>query len=274
MLTEFLVDLSIPYGLISVEGNDVQKFLQGQLTCDMRDITPEKPGMGAYCNLKGRIRALFRIFIRDNTYYLLLPKNVLPNTISHLKKYALFSKITVKDASTTFQCLGICHYSSSANRSNLTSLLENPNCTVLTVSSEQDIVIFPAEHPLPIHVSNINTVQWVDFEVWKLLDIRNGIPQVWLETVEQFLPHDLNLPQLGAVSFTKGCYCGQEIIARMEYRGKLKRHLQHIILPSATDLPLPGTKLFSEQEPEKEMGTVVSACFNPKHHVELLIVMN
>ncbi len=108
------------------------------------------------------------------------------------------------------------------------------------------------------------------FQDWILLDIRSGIPEVWPETSEQFLPHSLNLPQLGAVSFNKGCYRGQEIIARMEYRATIKRHMFQASLLETTLIPAPGTPLWLNNR-EEPVGMVISASPTPENTVEMLI---
>lgn len=254
----YFVDLQSDYGLIAVSGANAAQFLQGQLTCDIREITPENHKIGAYCNLKGRIRALCRIFILGEIYYLQLPNCILSTTAIQLKKYAVFSKVSITDVSQQFSCLGIFgdHVSIIVSELQTEGFLsdtgrllflegEPPRFLLVTPISQQAIL-------LKIFNEHFN-LNRRDFEAWKLLDIRAGIPQVWSETVEQFLPHDLNLPQLGAVSFNKGCYCGQEIVARMEYRAKLKRHLYRVTISDtamfASSL-LPGTILDS--------GTIVS----------------
>src|SRR5579864_7066324 len=102
-----LVDLNPFYGLIFVSGSDAATFLQGQITADIRTITATQPGFSAYCNPKGRIRALFRIFLHHECYFLQLPIGVLPSTLATLKKYARFSKVKLEDVSDQWQRIGI-----------------------------------------------------------------------------------------------------------------------------------------------------------------------
>jgi hypothetical protein len=302
-----IVDLKTQYGLIGAHGIEALNFLQGQLTCDMRLITSENSGLGAYCNIKGRIRALFRIFKiqpkneielkppTEQEYLLLLPKGILSQTLAQLKKYSLFSKVTLKDVSDEWECLGV--IGNKTDTSNLFSSLDhfhldqsslnNSIHSVMRFNITTDHLATPQtprsillnrnpapstnliSNPLQNHLAKHAPL--VDFETWKLLDIRAGIPQIWPEIVEQFLPHDLNLPTLGAVSFNKGCYCGQEIIARMEYRAKLKRHLYSAKLCNfELPLPLPGTPLFTEHATEPS-GTIISVSWALNHTVEMLI---
>ncbi len=102
-----MVDLTTAYGLIEVSGKDASTFLQGQLTCDIRQITALQGGFSAYCNAKGRILALLRIFLYQENYYLQLPKLLLPKVLAQLQQYAKFSKISLKDVSLEWQRIGI-----------------------------------------------------------------------------------------------------------------------------------------------------------------------
>lgn len=271
-----LVDLNQAYGLIAVSGLDAKTFLQGQLTCDVTEITSMKSGLGAYCNIKGRIIALFRIFMIAEDYFLQLPLGVLATTLTQLKKHALFSKVAIENVTEKWYRLGIVFPA--------TALIDFPTDNTF----KSAILSLPGTYPrfewiIPIHSvdhakqlfencsEKFKNLNYRDFELWKLLDIQAGIPEIWPETTEQLLPHSLNLPALGAVSFNKGCYRGQEIVARMEYRAKLKRQLFQITLDT-NKVPSPGTKLYASGSEENEViGTVVSASLASIDTVEMLI---
>ncbi len=156
----------ITIGLLKVSGSDAQKLLQGQLTCDVNDVTPTQPQLGAHCNPQGRIISLFYLFNDQGDYYLQMPRDMLDIALKALKKYAVFFKVELTDASNESSIPG-----------SLPTFLEN------------------------------------------------GVAMIYPETSGMFLPHELNLPQLNGVNFKKGCFTGQEIIARMQYRGKLKNKL-------------------------------------------------
>lgn len=161
--------------LIKVAGKDAESFLQGQLSCDIKKVTTDKPQLGAHCNIKGRVESLFELFKIDDDFYLLMPTSIIQHALALLKKYAIFSKVE------------------------------------LTIVTPYDIT-------LPQTVPD-------EFEDWRLKQIESGIPTLFPETIALFLPHDINLVELDAVSFTKGCYLGQEIVARMQHLGKPKRHM-------------------------------------------------
>jgi folate-binding protein YgfZ len=305
-----VVDLSSTYGFITVTGKDAEHFLQGQLTSDIRQITPTTHGLSAYCNLKGRIRALFKLFFYQEHYYLQCPLSILNNTLNTLQKYARFSKVELFNASSKWDLIGISIQPID---------LSTTNDTLLTYIAEQNIfkdILYCSSQKKPLSSSKLMTLPeglWVlslpdryarftvigpphaiealrqnlknkaindinniyatgDFEAWKFLEIKAGIPEIWPQTVEKFLPHSLNLPALGAVSFNKGCYCGQEIIARMEYRANLKRHLFRAALErthTISEIPA-GTLLKSKQPVDENAGMVVTTSQVAPNKIEIL----
>ena len=254
-------------------------FLQGQLTVDIREISPTQHRLGALCNNKGRIRALFRIFKAQDTYYLQLPRLVLPHAMTILKKFAKFSKVMIEDVSETWQRFGIWTQDLTSPALKAIEILKSGK-----MRAENDILhlslsdlyprfelLMPSHLPKPIWKHFGNLLETNDFDAWKLLDINAGIPEIWSETIEQLLPHDINLPGLEAVSFTKGCYCGQEIVARMEYRANLKRKMYPITLSNTKNLPLPGSKIALPDNPEVT-GTVVTAAFSAPNTAMVLLI--
>jgi folate-binding protein YgfZ len=183
-------------GLVKVKGLDSQKFLQGQLTCDVEQITETQSLLGAHCNPQGRVLFLFRLFYWLDAYYLVLPRTMVIPALTFLKKYAVFFKLTLHDAS------------------------EEQEAEALHEKAAQE---------------------------WKYFDLSKGIPQIYPETSGLFLPHDLNLHELQGLSWDKGCYTGQEIIARMHYRGKLKNHLYQAKIQTAA-IPHLGAEVYCLSE--------------------------
>jgi len=268
----FVVDLNPDYGLIEVSGPDNAAFLQGQLTADIRTITPTHHSLAAYCNPKGRIRALFRIFLVEDRYYLQAPLLLIPSAMASLQKTAKFSKVTLTDVSQIWHRYGIA-LDHSTQLSNLHAHLETIDNLILLPIAENPPRFEILGTTIAIeHLWKMLQTQYRigDFNDWLLLDITNGIPEIWPETTELFLPHYLNLPQLGAVSFNKGCYCGQEIIARMEYRANLKRVIKHVTQQPLQTLPKPGTP-FLDPETQQEKGVIISVAQSSDDTVELLV---
>lgn len=264
-MSKLLCDLT-DYGLLKVSGPDAKKLLQGQVTCDVDKITASYTSMGAHCNPQGRVLSLFYLFWLQDAYYLLMPRNMVPVATLALKKYAVFYKVTLTDASEHFLTLG---YSGSelhdVNNAN-TAIIKLPTaspryliCGVLPELKAQWEVL-------------ANTARVIDANAWQCLNIQAGIPAIYPQTSGRFLPHDLQLPALGAVSFDKGCFTGQEIIARMQYRGKPKNHLYTAsILSDFT--PLPGADLYSGKGEEKRpCASIVDACLEEYNKYNVLLV--
>ena len=261
-----LSDLS-SLGLLKITGENAKKFLQGQLTCNLDEVTASQSRLGAHCNPQGRIISLFRIFLYQDSYYLQMPKENWVLAHAALKKYAVFFKVDLTDASETLPRIGYC---GSELKNIIPSLPENDNDMVITdhfsiikiqgVSPRYEILgnVTLSKEKLTSQTNNI----------WQYLDITSGIPNIYPETSEKFLPHEINLPTLNAVSFNKGCFTGQEIIARMQYRGKLKTHLYQAKAESNT-APIRGGAIYSGKD---ACGSIVDYCQVSYNSYELLII--
>lgn len=273
-----LINLS-HYGIIKISGAAAGTFLQGQLTCDINEITSSTFRLTGYCNPQGRLWFVGRIWLQDDHYFLHLPQEIIPAVITDLSKYALFSKVTV-EAVANYASLAIIQTDETATKSELVkqlpqtifTLSEINTCTILCVNLHQWLLIGPKDK---IEIW-YNTFSQQHFQIaspaqWELAEIQAGIPTIWKSTLNQFLPHDLNLPELGAVNFNKGCYKGQEIIARMQYRGQRKKHLYYAHC-DATEHVLPGTSIIDETG--KNVGEVVNATKTEVTGYELLAVLN
>lgn len=251
-----LVDL----GIIRISGKDAKTFLQGQLTCDLEEINTEQSRLGAHCEVKGRVIASFRLFFYQNNYYFLLPLNTLPLLLASLQKYAVFSKVTLTDVSKDWQKIGLYgpYLKDLLNDQKLYVAEENEvaefnNKLSLSIPGPEprNILLAPASETIGF----IEALEQQNIDYWHLLDIMAGIPTIYPETSSQFTPHQLNFPQINGVSFNKGCYIGQEIIARTHYLGKSKSRLYRVSFQD-DKLPLPGTPLF-DGEQKIEKGTLI-----------------
>lgn len=250
---KMLVDLS-QYGVIQVSGPDAAKFLQGQLTCDVNSLVPGAHSLlGSYCNIKGKVDSIFRIWRQGEDYFLRLLLGMVEPTLEELKKYSVFSKVEIQNV--TGKICGFGVYNNGVNFSML-----DPKISVLEIEPLQRYEIYGPIKELESawHTCNKQATH-VDPAVWNVLDIQAQIPELYPQTVGLFFPHDLNLHSLGAVSFTKGCFRGQEIIARMQHRGKLKRAMQTI--SSVEHRFMPGDQITAGgPEQETVAGTVVRSC--------------
>ncbi|MCD6038745.1 MAG: ygfZ [Gammaproteobacteria bacterium] len=265
-----IVNLS-ELGLLCVEGIDAKQFLQGQLTCDLNQITLTQTRLGAYCNIQGRVTCVFRLFYYQERYYLQMPKSMVSIILEIFKKYAVFFKVTLSDASDSFICIGYNGNQLQDAISNIPNhideIIESDNLLILKLINHFEI--FGQLAPIctlwdKLMVKN----HYIPSESWKYLAFKENRPTVYPETSGQFLPHDINLPQLNAISFNKGCYMGQEIIARMHYKGKLKNQLYYARVVTE-HLPQRGADIYDE---EKNAGMIVDYYKTGDHTYILQII--
>jgi len=277
-----LCDLS-HLGLIRVTGEDAEQFLQGQFTNDMTQVTETHSNLSGYCTPKGRMLANFRVFKLEDAYLLQMPKSTHANVMKRLPMFVLMSKVAVSDASDELVSIGVIGecaadvlkgvFSSlplnagDAVTQNGMSLIRAPG-----VTPRYQITGKPAQvRELWLSVTQAGA-QPANSAYWSLLDIRAGIPWVEGETVEAFVPQMLNMQLIDGVSFTKGCYTGQEVVARMKYLGKLKRRM-YLARVETDTAPKVGDELFSSSSASAQgAGKVVNIVASPEGGYELLVV--
>lgn len=275
-----IADLS-QYGLIVAKGDDAADFLQNQLSNDIKMVDESHSQLSSYCSPKGRMLASLRIFKFQNAYLLRLPVDTLEATLKRLRMFIMRSQLTLEDASNDLARFGIYGENSVA-------LLQEANISVPTDIHEvnqQDgyfVVRVPGDLPRFEFYGNPDTLTklWdllsartlpVGARVWALQDIKAGIPDIFSGTVEAFVPQMANLHAIGGISFKKGCYPGQEVVARMQYLGKLKRRMYHAHVDTETP-PQAGDNLYSSSS-EESVGKVVQAQSAPQGGTELLAVL-
>lgn len=238
------------FTVLKFSGAKTQEFLQGQLTCDMRELSPHGAhSFAAVCDHRGRMLANFWVVHWHTDFLLILPKSVSETVKNHLQKYAPFSKVIIT-SDNHFFIAEVTHYCGDKNAAILINL-----------PSENRYLLIAEQNPFPKITINSDETQWQ----------KNNIADQFVilcdKTSFLFTPQMINLEKSGALSFTKGCYVGQEIIARTEYLGKLKRHLHRITIQS--DHPLhPGDELNNGMT-----GIVVSAVEISKNNYDLLAVI-
>jgi folate-binding protein YgfZ len=280
-----VTDLS-HYGLIAVNGADAQSFLQNQFANDVQQVTEQSSQLNAYCSPKGRVLALFRLFKRGDTYYLRLPRAVLEPTLKRLRMFVLRSQVTLTDASDSLVTMGISGPEAGAQLEKILSASPQSfdSSTQIDTPDGGRLTVICIRGPFPrFEISGeLAAIKklWLELEKnirpagsdpWTLLDIRSGIPGIHPATVDAFVPQMLNLQTFGAISFKKGCYPGQEIVARMHHLGTLKRRMYRAHVDAPT-LPQPSDNCYTS-ESEQPVGQVVEACLAPEGGFELLAVL-
>lgn len=206
-----------PLQVIAIEGTHAASFLQGQITCDVSLLRTSSGSWGGCCDRKGRVIATFFIWGELENFYLLLPTSLAAMLLNHFKKYVLASKVSLHlDQRAILEVKTLPPY--------LTLPFEVP---VLTSPRHSFFVIAPTEVMSTIYMALPPDSCVPDVNAWRLWNIESGLVWVYPETKELFLPQMLGLNHFNAISFTKGCYVGQEIVARTQHLGALKRHLYH-----------------------------------------------
>ncbi len=250
-------------GLLAVRGVDAAKFLQGQLTCNLNYLNQATCSLGARCTPKGRMISSFRILTEGDGFLLALSADLLDAQLADLKKYAVFSKSSLSDESANWVRFGL----SQGDGALLALGLDLPRSAdavaregaliALRLADGRAELWAPAAEAATLEARLAAQLPKVALDAWLLAQVRAGIGQVFGPTRELFIPQMINLQALGGVSFKKGCYTGQEIVARMQYLGKLKRRLYRLALADG-ELPGPGVELFSPVH-QSSVGEVVLA---------------
>ena len=257
-----LSDLS-HLGLIKVYGEDAESFLQNQLSNDVRNVTENTAQTSAWCSPKGRIIASFMIFKRDDAYYLSLSHDLLEHVIKKLSMYVMMSKVTIEDATQSLAHFGL---SGDKAEDELASL--SNNLTVLKISGT------PSRFAILGDSNDTQTlqdsIQAAPENYWDYLNILAGHPRISQASSEAWIPQMVNFIAVDGVDFKKGCYPGQEIVARLNYLGKTKRRMYHILIDSAV-VPEIGATINSDNS--KDAGKILNAVINPEGKVEALAVL-
>jgi folate-binding protein YgfZ len=263
-------------GVLAVRGVDAGKFLQGQLTCNLDYLSDAKATLGARCTQKGRMQSSFRILLEGDGCLLAMASELIEAQLADLKKYAVFSKSKLTDESAAWVRFGVQNGDAALVSLGLDlpqetdAVARNNELIAIRVSPARAELWVRADQASEIQVRLASLLTEGSLNDWLLGQIEAGIGQVFGSTREEFIPQMINLQAVGGVSFKKGCYTGQEIVARMQYLGKLKRRLYRLSL-AGQELPEPGTALFSSVH-ASAVGNVVIAA-RAEHGVQLLAVL-
>jgi len=270
-------------GVIAAHGGDTGSFLQNQFSNDVAMVGEQVSQLNAYCTPKGRILGLLRLFRGGDTWYLRLPADTLDAVIKQLRMYVLRSRVTLEDASENFVRIGVSgetaerelQDAAGAVPAEVNHVLHHGDLTILRV---------PGVHPrFEVYVTAPDVARdlWDTLNVrgapvgesaWRLTEIEAGLPTVFAATAGLFVPQMVNLQLVDGLSFKKGCYPGQEIVARMQYLGTLKRrmYLGHI---EGGELPRPADALYTAEDGTQPGGHIVDAQPHPDGGYAALAVL-
>jgi len=220
-------------GVLNVDGKDAQSLLQNLLTNDVAALAVNHGQITGLCNPKGRLLAIFLLLHRNNSYQLILPKTMCAGLQQRLSMYILRSKVTITDVSENMTCMGLALAANATINSR-----ELPDSIFQATENDDSVLIkYPGTQPRFLYISPSNKVSsfttelleqdWLsgDESDWELLEIEAGLPMIQPETKEQFTTQQVNLDLVNGVSFKKGCYPGQEIVARLHYLGTPNRRM-------------------------------------------------
>ncbi len=202
------------YGLLSLTGDDAREFLHAQLTIDVRNLPRERAALAGWCSAKGRLLATFLVIPAPQGYLLQLARDLAVPIAKRLSMFVLRSKVKVADETERWAQFGVWNTDGKAE-----IVWDNGRGSV-PVGERRFLRLEPADA--------VSLEPTAAEEAWTLQEIRAGRPLITAATQDQFVPQMVNLEKLGAVDFQKGCYPGQEIVARAQYRGEVKRRMVHL----------------------------------------------
>lgn len=231
------------WGAIAVSGEDRDKYLQGQVTCDVINANDSDLTYGAHCDAKGKTLSAFRLIKRGATALLLQPKSSLATSLAALQKYGVFAKVLIEEITDLAMFSLVGERGAEILRSNfeqvpdsLTPVIQVNSTTIVYLAGQQNRYLLIDSKDTIETFFNTTDLAIYPQSVWDLLEISEGFPILNESTVNQYVPQMLNIQAIHGISFTKGCYLGQETIARMQYLGKNKRALY--ALAGSSTMPL------------------------------------
>jgi folate-binding protein YgfZ len=245
-------------GVIRVEGEDAAKFLQGQLTQDFALLGQDQARLAAFCTAKGRMQASFIGFKQGPQDILLLTsRDILAPTLKRLSMFVMRAKARLSDASDAFSLYGLAGDAASSMVQTPWARQDQGVASVVTLypadGQPRALWVAPAGEPAPSGLP-------LDASLWQWGEVRSAIATITAPIVEAFVPQMLNYESVGGVNFKKGCYPGQEVVARSQFRGTLKRRAY----PAHSQTPLAaGQEVFHESDGEQPCGLVAQAAASP-----------
>lgn len=268
-------------GLIAATGDDAAVFLHNQLTNDVEHLGAQEARLAGYCSPKGRLLATFLMWKREGAIMLQLPRQIQPAVQKRLQMFVLRSKVKLADAAQDWALLGAGGDAAGDTLKKWFPAL--PAAPYATATSANGILIRLADAygqpryqwcaPVAVAVQAwpelVKTLAPAATALWRLTEIHAGVPQITQATQEQFVPQMVNFELIGGVNFKKGCYPGQEIVARSQYLGKLKRRM--LLASANTDGVAAGTEIFWSGDPDQPCGMIVNAERNLEGGTDCLV---
>jgi tRNA-modifying protein YgfZ len=274
-----LCDLS-QFGTLKVTGEEAQKYLQNLLSNDINAVNPRTAQLSSFNSPKGRMLATFLIWQEAGDYFLQLPHSLTAAMLKRLSMYVMRAKVNITDVSDEVVCLGLSGRDAAELIKNQFSTLpegdwhvsQNETASVIRLAPSRYQINTTVQQAIMLWEKMAATAKPVTSVAWDWLTIQAGIPVITPPTQEQFVLQMTNLDILGGVSFQKGCYPGQEVVARTHYLGKQKRrmYLAHLDTDTA---PVAGDELFSAEMAGQASGKIMNASLSPAGGYDVLAVL-
>jgi len=245
------------WALLHAHGADAAAFLQGQLTQDVTGLQPGEARLGGYCSPKGRLLASFVVWRMGNDEFGLLCSADLAAAVGkRLSMYVLRARCRIDDASAQWAVFGMAGASAAQwAKSDVQpwSTRRQDERWLIGLSAVEQVPRWLLVQPGGLQPPALPPL---DGQAWRLLEVMSGVPRITAATAEQFVPQMINFELVGGVHFQKGCYPGQEVVARSQYRGAVKRRM-HLFATSGAAQP--GQEVFHSDDPGQPAGMVVNA---------------
>lgn len=258
---------------LSIMGKDAATLLQGQVTCNVNDISESNSSIAAMCNPKGRAIATFLLAKAADGFVLVLPVELLETVKKKLQMYVLRSDVTITDRSDHLCVFGIGDTEQSL-QAYASDSQQNLISIKLPVSSRRKLLLMVADKAVQFWQEHLEQqgFRLAGMEEWRSLDLISGLPWLTTTTSEEFIPQMLNLDKLGGISFNKGCYTGQEIVARTHYLGKAKREMR-LAECQTNHLPEPNNSLIDLANDQQDVAGKVLMAIQDKQNCRMLVVL-
>jgi hypothetical protein len=257
-MSNLIADLS-HNALVSITGDDAAAFLHAQFTNDVQALGVGEAQWNGWCSAKGRLLATFLLARRAEGFLLMLPAEIAAPIVKRLSMYVLRAKVKIADVSPQYAARGIIGDRAEPQPMRV---LERDGEIVVGLEAGRFIALMPPEKAPPATAGA---------DAWELASIRSGVPIITAATQEAFVPQMANFELVGGVSFKKGCYPGQEIVARTQYRGILKKRMARVHVAGG-ERPKPGQSVYSSAFGEQSAGTIVNAAAAPGGGFDALVV--
>ena len=272
-------------GLIKVNGEDAESFLQNQLTNDIRNVTEFNYQASAWCSPKGRIIANFQIFKKKDDFYLALSADMIPHVIKKLRMYVMMSKVVIEDMTASMvqftfagkqadslmqDFLGVSIAADTETIQHNTATLLRSEIVAIDGSARFDVFVEEVEEAKTLWSKCQQVATPVSANGLRYLNILAGQPEITAASTEAWIPQMVNYIHINGVDFKKGCYPGQEVVARLNYLGKTKRRMYRLEIDT-DQLPEVGADIKSEKD--AQAGKILNAVLHANAKVEALAIL-